>query len=163
MTRSYYRGAAGALLVFDITKYASLHRPPHSNPSTAYSPNPSLLTQPTQLTQLTNPCSRSTFANLQRWLDDARTLASPFLVTVLVGAKSDREDDRQVSFAEASRWAEERGALCLLSTLGFISTLLVSCVVSQQITPTIHLNSNPHLTTPDSHPTRLSSIQKSTT
>jgi len=71
VTRSYYRGAAGALLVFDIT-------------------------------------NRSTFTSLQRWLDDARALASPHLVTVLVGAKADREEDRQVSWAEASRWAEER-------------------------------------------------------
>ncbi|KAF8298251.1 ras-domain-containing protein [Clavulina sp. PMI_390] len=71
VTRSYYRGAAGAILVFDIT-------------------------------------NRATFTSLQRWLDDARALASPFLVTTLVGAKSDREEDRQVSWAEASRWAEER-------------------------------------------------------
>jgi len=53
--------------------------------------------------------SRSTFTSLQRWLDDARALASSHLVTVLVGAKADREEDRQVSWAEASRWAEERG------------------------------------------------------
>lgn len=52
---------------------------------------------------------RSTFTTLQRWLDDARALASPFLVSVLVGAKCDREEDREVSWAEASRWAEERG------------------------------------------------------
>lgn len=54
--------------------------------------------------------SRSSFTSLQRWLDDARALASPFLVTALVGAKCDREDEREVSWAEASRWAEERGA-----------------------------------------------------
>jgi len=71
VTRSYYRGASGALLVFDIT-------------------------------------NRSTFTSLQRWLDDARALASPQLVTVLIGAKCDREEDRQVSWNEASRWAAER-------------------------------------------------------
>jgi len=51
--------------------------------------------------------SRESFTNLGRWLADARTLASPNLVVVLVGNKSDREDDREVEWAEASRWAAE--------------------------------------------------------
>uniref|UniRef100_A0A8H7Y5V3 Ras-domain-containing protein n=1 Tax=Psilocybe cubensis TaxID=181762 RepID=A0A8H7Y5V3_PSICU len=72
VTRSYYRGAAGAILVYDIT-------------------------------------NRDSFLNLSRWLADARTLASPNLVVVLVGNKSDREDDREVEWAEASRWAAENG------------------------------------------------------
>ncbi len=54
--------------------------------------------------------SRDSFTNLSRWLADARTLASPNLVVVLVGNKSDREDDREVEWAEASRWAAENGA-----------------------------------------------------
>jgi len=72
VTRSYYRGAAGAILVYDIS-------------------------------------SRESFRNLSRWLTDARTLASPHLVTVLVGNKSDMEDDREVEWSEASRWASENG------------------------------------------------------
>ncbi|OCH96133.1 ras-domain-containing protein [Obba rivulosa] len=70
VTRSYYRGAAGAILVYDIT-------------------------------------SRQSFLNLSRWLADARALASPHLVTVLVGNKSDKEEDREVEWAEASKWAAE--------------------------------------------------------
>jgi len=70
VTRSYYRGAAGALLVYDIT-------------------------------------NRQSFEGLSRWLADARALASPQLVTVLVGCKSDREEEREVEWAEASRWAAE--------------------------------------------------------
>ncbi|PVG02417.1 ras-domain-containing protein [Serendipita vermifera] len=70
VTRSYYRGACGALLVYDITK-------------------------------------RQTFEGLSRWLADARALASSQLVTVLVGCKSDREEEREVEWAEASRWAAE--------------------------------------------------------
>lgn len=54
--------------------------------------------------------SRNSFTNLSRWLADARALASPNLVVVLVGNKSDREDDREVDWAEASRWAAENGA-----------------------------------------------------
>ncbi|KAG6336665.1 hypothetical protein ID866_2412 [Astraeus odoratus] len=79
VTRSYYRGAAGAILVYDIT-------------------------------------NRESFTNLSRWLADARALASPHLVAVLVGNKSDREDEREVDWVEASRWAAENGK-CLLVNL----------------------------------------------
>ncbi|KAN0100590.1 Ras family domain containing protein [Tylopilus felleus] len=72
VTRSYYRGAAGVILVYDIT-------------------------------------NRATFLNLSKWLADARTLASPHLVAVLVGNKSDRDEDREVEWSEASKWAAENG------------------------------------------------------
>ena len=48
---------------------------------------------------------------MSRWLADARALASPHLVVVLVGSKSDREEDREVEWAEASKWAAENGGL----------------------------------------------------
>ncbi|KAG9121864.1 hypothetical protein FRC07_001998, partial [Ceratobasidium sp. 392] len=70
VTRSYYRGAAAAILVYDIT-------------------------------------SRASFLNLPRWLADARALASSQLVTVLVGNKTDREEEREVEWSEASKWAAE--------------------------------------------------------
>ncbi|KAH7106147.1 ras-domain-containing protein [Auriculariales sp. MPI-PUGE-AT-0066] len=72
VTRSYYRGAAGALLVYDIT-------------------------------------NRDTFTSLGRWLADARALGSSNMVTILVGNKADREDEREVEWEEASRWASENG------------------------------------------------------
>ena len=55
------------------------------------------------------PSSRASFSNLSRWLADARALGSPNLVVVLVGNKSDRDDDREVEWAEASKWAAENG------------------------------------------------------
>jgi Ras-related protein Rab-4A/Ras-related protein Rab-4B len=55
---------------------------------------------------------RDSFANLSRWLADARALASPHLVVVLVGNKLDREDEREVEWSEASRWAAENGMAC---------------------------------------------------
>lgn len=58
---------------------------------------------------LISSISRDSFVNLSRWLADARALASPHLVAVLVGNKSDRDDDREVEWAEASRWAAENG------------------------------------------------------
>lgn len=60
--------------------------------------------------RLTAPSSRASFLNLSRWLADARALGSPNLVVVLVGNKSDREDEREVEWAEASKWAAENGA-----------------------------------------------------
>ena len=66
VTRSYYRGAAGALLVYDIT-------------------------------------SRESFNALSNWLTDARTLASPAIVILLVGNKKDLDGEREVEFLEASR------------------------------------------------------------
>lgn len=69
MTRSYYRGAAGALLVYDIT-------------------------------------NRDSFNALEAWLSDARTLASPNIIILLVGNKRDMEDEREVTFIEASNFAQ---------------------------------------------------------
>ncbi|GJN90506.1 hypothetical protein Rhopal_003517-T1 [Rhodotorula paludigena] len=74
VTRNYYRGACGAVVVYDIT-------------------------------------SRRSFESLQSWLSDARALASPDLEVVIVGNKVDQEDERQVPYLEASRWAQEHGAL----------------------------------------------------
>eukprot|EP00055_Hartaetosiga_balthica_P000024 m.135471 g.135471 ORF g.135471 m.135471 type:complete len:210 (+) comp10032_c0_seq1:278-907(+) len=76
VTRSYYRGAAGALLVYDIA-------------------------------------SRESFTALTNWLTDARTLASQDIVIVLVGNKKDLEADREVTFLEASRFAQENELMFL--------------------------------------------------
>ncbi|PSN36514.1 Ras-related protein Rab-4B [Blattella germanica] len=76
VTRSYYRGAAGALLVYDIT-------------------------------------NRETFNALTNWLSDARTLASPNIVILLVGNKRDLDAEREVTFLEASRFAQENELMFL--------------------------------------------------
>lgn len=54
--------------------------------------------------------SRASFNSLSSWLADARALASPDLAVVIVGNKLDQEEDRQVPYLEASRWAQEHGA-----------------------------------------------------
>lgn len=76
VTRSYYRGAAGALLVYDIT-------------------------------------SRESFNALTNWLSDAKTLASPNIVIILCGNKVDLDAEREVTFLEASRFAQENEILFL--------------------------------------------------
>ncbi|XP_055280317.1 ras-related protein Rab-4A [Moschus berezovskii] len=76
VTRSYYRGAAGALLVYDIT-------------------------------------SRETYNALTNWLTDARMLASQNIVIILCGNKKDLDTDREVTFLEASRFAQENELMFL--------------------------------------------------
>ena len=72
VTRSYYRGAAGALLVYDIS-------------------------------------SRDSYNAISSWLSDARTLASPNIIVILVGNKKDLDSEREVTFMEATRFAQENG------------------------------------------------------
>ncbi|KAG2177190.1 hypothetical protein INT43_007847 [Umbelopsis isabellina] len=55
----------------------------------------------------TSASDRDTFVGLTSWLRDVRTLASPELVVLLVGNKTDRAEDREVSYLEASRFAQE--------------------------------------------------------
>ena len=76
VTRSYYRGAAGALIFYSINE-------------------------------------RSTYEHLPSWLADARSLARPDISIVMTGNKSDLKDERQVTFLEASRFAQENDALFL--------------------------------------------------
>ncbi|XP_060516903.1 ras-related protein Rab-14 [Cylas formicarius] len=74
VTRSYYRGAAGALMVYDITR-------------------------------------RSTYNHLSSWLTDARNLTNPSTVIFLIGNKCDLEGQRDVTYEEASKFAEENGLM----------------------------------------------------
>lgn len=55
------------------------------------------------------PRSRDSYNALPAWLADARQLASPDIVIILVGNKIDLEKDREVTFLEASRFAQENG------------------------------------------------------
>uniref|UniRef100_A0A8D3ATL0 Ras-related protein Rab-4 n=1 Tax=Scophthalmus maximus TaxID=52904 RepID=A0A8D3ATL0_SCOMX len=90
VTRSYYRGAAGALLVYDIT-------------------------------------SRETYNALTNWLTDARTLASPNIAIILCGNKKDLDADREVTFLEASRFAQENGNRCENTLHIILFNCLYSC------------------------------------
>ena len=77
---------------------------------------PSLFFLPLLFSSLSSPSlhlltSRETYNALTNWLTDARTLASPNIVIVMVGNKRDLESDREVTFMEASRFAQENGRL----------------------------------------------------
>lgn len=53
--------------------------------------------------------SRETYNALTNWLTDARMLASQSIVVILCGNKKDLDADREVTFLEASRFAQENG------------------------------------------------------
>jgi len=76
VTRSYYRGAAGTILVYDVT-------------------------------------SRESYNHVSSWLNDARALANPDIAIVLVGNKIDLASEREVTFLEASRFAQENELMFL--------------------------------------------------
>jgi len=76
VTRGYYRGAAGALLVYDVTR-------------------------------------RNTFTHVGSWLADARSNTNPHTVMILIGNKSDLDENREVSYEEAAKFAEENNLLYL--------------------------------------------------
>lgn len=76
LTRAYYRGAHGCLLLYDVT-------------------------------------SRESYNHVTRWMADARAQAGPDMVILLAGNKSDLQDQRDITFLEASRLAQENGMLFL--------------------------------------------------
>ncbi|MCH84075.1 ras-related protein RABB1c-like, partial [Trifolium medium] len=85
ITRSYYRGAAGALLVYDITSINIADR------------------------EFTN--RRETFNHLASWLEDARQHANANMTIMLIGNKSDLAHRRAVSTEEGEQFAKEHGLI----------------------------------------------------
>lgn len=69
--------------------------------------------------------SRETYNALTNWLTDARTLASPNIVIILCGNKKDLDADREVTFLEASRFAQENGN-CIISLVKCASQVISS-------------------------------------
>lgn len=88
---------------------------------------------------------RQSFVDLGRWLTDCRALASPHLVTVLVGNKLDREEEREVEYVEGSRWAQENGEYhCLF----FLMYLVGSCSYPGLLFVEVSSLSGENVTTP---------------
>ncbi len=88
VTRSYYRGAAGALLVYDVTR-------------------------------------RATYTHITSWLTDARNLTNPNTVILLVGNKKDLDAQRDVTFEEATQFAQDNGKLFSVRSRVLISSARV--------------------------------------
>ncbi|XP_060184601.1 ras-related protein Rab11D [Lycium barbarum] len=76
VTSAYYRGAVGAMLVYDITK-------------------------------------RQTFDHIPRWLEELRAHADRNIVIILIGNKTDLEDQRAVPTEDAKEFAQKEGLFFL--------------------------------------------------
>lgn len=76
VTSAYYRGAVGAMLVYDITK-------------------------------------RQTFDHIPRWLEELRAHADKNIVIILIGNKTDLEEERVVSTEDAKEFAQKEGLFFL--------------------------------------------------
>ncbi|EOA23006.1 hypothetical protein CARUB_v10003752mg [Capsella rubella] len=76
VTSAYYRGAVGAMLVYDVTR-------------------------------------QQTFDHIPRWLEELRNHADKNIVIILVGNKSDLEDQRAISMDDAKEFAEKEGLFFL--------------------------------------------------
>ena len=76
VTSAYYRGAVGAMLVYDITK-------------------------------------RQTFDHIPRWLEELRSHADKNIVIILIGNKSDLENQRAVPTEDATEFAQKEGLFFL--------------------------------------------------
>ena len=76
VTSAYYRGAVGAMLVFDKTK-------------------------------------RQTFDHIPCWLEELRSHADKNIVIILIGNKSDLEDQQAVPTEDANEFAQKEGLFFL--------------------------------------------------
>ena len=68
---------------------------------------------------------RQTYTKVASWLEDARKNTNPNTVILLIGNKVDMEKDREVSFEEAKKFADENGSFifCMFEmTLSFFRT-----------------------------------------
>ncbi|MBA0628200.1 hypothetical protein Godav_022965 [Gossypium davidsonii] len=115
ITRSYYRGAAGALLVYDITRtlrlvsFISIIGDYQSLQNLVLEYLYFLISE-LQICKLTR---RETFNHLASWLEDARQHANPNMTIMLIGNKSDLSHRRAVSKEEGEQFAKENGLLFL--------------------------------------------------
>eukprot|EP00955_Chlamydomonas_euryale_P048390 353950-Chlamydomonas_euryale.AAC.3 len=130
ITSAYYRGAVGALLVYDMTKAGRYHL--HGAPSHLHLRyGPCTHSQPTWQQQLGQTCGPTcapppranavTFENVERWLKELRDHADANIVIMLVGNKSDLRHLRSVSTDDAQGFCEREG-LSFIETSALEST-----------------------------------------
>ncbi|KAI9433830.1 GTPase [Lactarius indigo] len=106
VTAAYYRGAVGALLLYDVTK-------------------------------------PSTFASVKKWVEEVREHASPHIVTLLVGNKTDLGSLRSVTTEEAATFAAENGMEFIETSA--LNTSNVESAFETVLTNIYHIQSSKHV------------------
>ena len=165
ITSAYYRGAVGALLVYDITKSGESQRVCWPllgagavqagvvGPWVAASLQGTLWIGPTLA--LTPSCLRPspnavTFENVERWLKELRDHADSNIVIMLVGNKSDLKHLRDVQTEVAQAFCEREG-LSFIETSALESTN-VEKAFQQILTEIYHIVSKKVLDSEDNRP-----------
>uniref|UniRef100_A0A1J3FN24 Ras-related protein RABA4a n=1 Tax=Noccaea caerulescens TaxID=107243 RepID=A0A1J3FN24_NOCCA len=100
VTSAYYRGAVGAMLVYDVTRH-------------------------------------QTFEHIPRWLEELRGHADKNIVIILVGNKSDLEDQRAISMEDAKEFAEKEGLFFLETSA--LNAVNVETAFSTVLTQTFNI------------------------
>lgn len=118
ITRSYYRGAAGALLVYDITRFLFLSFSELSFELYFWKLYAVLgfnyfFCCDVQVDYFTSHFvfRRETFNHLASWLEDARQHANANMTIMLIGNKCDLAHRRAVSTEEGEQFAKEHGLI----------------------------------------------------
>ena len=57
--------------------------------------------------------NRSSFVNLQRWLDEVKDHSHEYIQVILIGNKADLDDKREVTHQEGRKFAEDKGYMFL--------------------------------------------------
>ncbi|KAL9274612.1 Ras-related protein [Drosera capensis] len=97
----YYRGAAAAVVVYDIANMVSFRAPKFKTPTHSAC----LLRCSTDLNIV------DSFVRAKNWVEELQRQENPSLVMVLVGNKVDLEEKREVDSEEAEQFSEEKGML----------------------------------------------------
>ena len=106
ITRSYYRGAAGAFIVFDISK-------------------------------------RESYLNVNRWLQELKSMSKNEIEIVLIGNKSDLNFRRAISFEEANQFAKENNITYFeTSAKDYTSTQKAFMIITNNIYKSMLSNPN---------------------
>jgi len=96
ITSSYYRGAHGIIVVYDVTDNGALCLGPHYSTSRGFSKNISA-----------DLHSLDTFTNVKQWLQEIDRYASEGVNKLLVGNKSDLTSKKVVEYTVAKEFADQ--------------------------------------------------------
>jgi len=115
ITAAFYRGALGALLLYDVTKLSS-------------------------------------FSNIKTWVEELREHASPHVVAMLIGNKTDLNALRAVPAEEAAAFAMENGMMYMETSA--LNTFNVESAFESVITEIYRMESSKHTEPSSSSPGR---------
>ncbi|OIV95698.1 hypothetical protein TanjilG_01492 [Lupinus angustifolius] len=109
----YYRGAAAAIIVYDITSSDSFTRAKKWVQELQKQGNPNLVMalagNKADLEDKRNVTAEDSFTRAKKWVQELQKQGNPNLVMALAGNKADLEDKRNVTAEEARVYAEDNG------------------------------------------------------